>query len=504
MSRNLVRTKLQSIHRKDIYKQFAYPVTIIPIRYWAVKETALNMISTTIIKLLQLKRLTMVQVKKLMGMEQTFSQVIDEEWNQLIIKNFIKPSPDHPDFWEINEKVDLVEYNYEDGYLCFDEMYGKVMPFIFPGTPYFETGSIPYDTVILNNSINLTKDFYDSLDFKKQMEQSVSQFNQTLIEKIKSGDGHLNDMEVALLQDGTEIEKWRVELKSFAALRQAYLPVSVSGEIAVGLNKRQEVRLIAYSPYTNDKSYYFLDILQNIPESKAHLNELEELIKNLEAEDYLREFGVTKDDIEESIERILQMLQGVQLQHEATFELLQNAEWDYLQHERDGELRIGARPSKVSNWYLVLESILRPIAENLEEQNWPTAWRYRGNEAESFLASHMNGFRIPKALQNNLRKVFEDAQHKPLSTIHANGARDLLAIILISDLLKKNSGKDTILLSRLEKEPDILERMDSLIVLRNQKGAHIDMQFNRMNSTLFFEELTKHRQMVYDVIKLFA
>lgn len=463
-----------------------YPVTVVPVKYWSVEKQQLSIISETILKLCKMKQYRIDELMNKMQLPPAWKSILAAEMDDLLLKNLIVK---HQDYFEAkNKDIDSTSYEYKEGVMFFDEVRGQFFEYVHENELLFS-----YEQTLdlcIDSNTECTKAYYEDVKCDEQMKRAVYNYNEN---KKKFFEDGVVIEEVPI--ENAITKEIRVEKKSFAFAKRAYLPICLKVEQLYYSEQGTYTPVIAKSPFTNEKSSLLYSIIENQDQGKLAIEWLLETSKASLEQEMMMSMGQVS-----VLDRVEAGLQGTSVS-QAVLEYLQLGEKVLIEFERGERHNPALRAAYINNYNLAIEAVMQELIQPKRTLQAPLQWKQayekktldRVIETIVYSMSHI----LPAAILRNMKKIAQQmVKLEQGQSLHVYGNRDFMALLLLADELEQRQWQ-----KRLIEQAHVLPMYEELVELRNKTGSHHDETLFQMSHSAYYELLQKIKQQAYEIIQ---
>lgn len=161
----------------------------------------------------------------------------------------------------------------------------------------------------------------------------------------------------------------RVEKKSFAFAKRAYLPICLKVEQLYYSEQGTYTPVIAKSPFTNEKSSLLYSIIENQDQGKLAIEWLLETSKASLEQEMMMSMGQVS-----VLDRVEAGLQGTSVS-QAVLEYLQLGEKVLIEFERGERHNPALRAAYINNYNLAIEAVMQELIQPKRTLQAPLQWK---------------------------------------------------------------------------------------------------------------------------------
>lgn len=474
-----------TVYPKEYMHYVYYPVAIIPIKYWHVTEFEENIVSSTILKLCKIRRLSCTALIDMLHLPKQWQPIIQKELDRLVLAGQLMTEKEL--YYTLSKKEEDVVENpivtkYEDGYLIFDEIQGDFFDYVHTKDfRIYPKNDLEY---VLEPNVSLSIKMYNEARTDVLMKTAVYSFNEFEKRKIQ-GDSPVEETKKEL-----PLLDIRVDKKPFMFVQHGFMPIPVTGEIAFDDMGNIYGRVEAISPFTNEPSQKLLDIIIGQEIGKESIAWLQELI----VED-AKKIDFDPDDL---IEIISQQLNGVRV-HRSVFEYLQAGETWWREYKSNNELVPANRASAINAYSLAIEALLKEKLTILASWKVPESLTiaYEHKKIMNYLKQKFYPLEIPSTILSNCKVIAgKFVRYGELEKVPERSIRDYLAKLLLF-----SAYHDQQLLKNIAQHTSIFQAIERIVSLRNKAGGHYNEEILTMDVDRYKNKLMQLRQDVYACIQ---
>lgn len=461
-----------------------YPVSIVPVKYWAVEKQSLSVVAQTISQLCRLQPMSHAQLMKKLNMPAQWGHILEHELNVLLNGSMLRKTNDVM-YETFSEDVQL-QHVYKQGYMFFDEVRLTFFDYVHSEEIHF---AYEQDAMFsLQPHTAFSEAYYEGATCEEQMKRAVKNYNE--LQSTYFIDG-VRAEEVAI-QNAVD-EEIRIEKRPYSFVKtNHYLPLRLQlapftytqdGEL------KQNVDVI--SPFTKQPSVLLKTIVTSQPEGEEALQwqiDIEEAS------------FIPPQPFEELLSRIEGRLNGVRVS-EAVFEYLQLAEQTLWQYEQGEPSFSAARAAAINSYNLALEATLQSIVMQIGSFEAPSQWKtaYKRKQLHRYIDEQFFDMQniLPQSITGKMKRIATSIVERGASSaVNIYGNRDYFALLLLYDRLHERRW-----LTKLQVAPHYIQKFEHVVSWRNDTGGHHSDVLLHMSNAQFSELLSKINDDVYAFIQ---
>lgn len=462
-----------------------YPVSVVPVKYWAVEKEELSIVAKTIVQLCQLKPLSRAQLMEKLNIPPQWSYVIEQELNNLLMKGIVHER--HGMMYETVDEPEPVQHVYKSGYMFFDEVRRKFFEYVHEGELMTSYDIEP--PFMLERNTMFSKEFYDSSTCDEQMKLAVANYNERKTKYFEEG---VTVEEAAIkTADVTHIS---IEKRSFTFVKTSfYMPIQLQvGDVFYSVEGIPYQKPEVISPFIKQPSVVLQTVIEAQPKGKEAI---EWLIAESESA-----FSQQFEEAETLLERIEERLQGVKI-CDAVFEYLQLSEQAVMNAEAGERSLVASRPAIINNFNLTIEATMKPLVASIQPFDVPEQWKkeHKKRQLPNYIEKLFYELRtdLPSSLKSNMKTIANKmVEYGALERVHIYGNRDYMAVLLLHDRVHRKYW-----FNELKEAPHYLQKLERIVSLRNDNGGHHNDYLLQLSDEAFYKLLYELHDDVYAIIR---
>lgn len=525
---------LSFINRTDVEGYlFAWPVVAIPIRYWAVLPTTLDLLERSVLALIQAGIRNGNEIRNLLGISEAMAQMVDRTLNGLEARNFISARFQvTPHGQQALRDEELYYREFRQGYLFFDQVRGMAFPFVNGGRLSFHSSNFLERFPLIKVPAQITDP--EESQLRRAASLAVAAFNRQLplLAALDEDDWQMTDLDRIFDLEISDVEltgpTTRIEDIEFLAdisellEEEHYLLIEVVGGLLPGRNK---VELRSYSPFSQWEQNRYVEILRQLDEQiiKTNLVELEERVRQLTETGIWSDLELEQADIFTFLQNEIEAELGnqVKLPNHVIDNLLACEYLHKIARQGGRSGSIFRRDTAISEWATMLESTLELISTEINSFQVPASWPSKSfsSEAQAWtwyeqtvigMGRSQHWLKLPQILKGNLETMLRRRNFRNKSgemirfgEIYTSSSRDKLIKILLASLttsLENLPPQVNKLALSVECEQLPLQAIDDLVGWRNL-AAHGSREINQWSDQEYAERLEQARTTIYTLLR---
>lgn len=495
---------------------FAWPVKAVPIRFWGKRVESLDILEFAVLGLAQSGVLSEERIRELLGLPEHSQELLDKTISRLKTLHFLdgagRITPTGQDCY-----LEDAQYfdDYRTGYLFYDLVQGGFLG-------YVHEGKLPEgkkdDAVAVNPKTRLP----DEMHLTHLAYQAIRNYQRIVSEDwYDQGDEadkrveRVEDDEIAQLDFGRRhsIGEAAVTVENLDAHYDYHLLIEVRGGIY-----QQGEGYYSLSPFSPMKTDSYLNTLRKLEQEEVQ-NALRDLRERVNQEPILEE---QLKQIEDERTRMLRLLDERcayldERDFSDTLKLqIRRSENEHLTTLTYLSEQVTNRKNAILAWAQLIELVLNSylcqcerlslvginhqldralrqtdswLTRELENGRWSFAWRD-----------------IPEEVYSRMKKLLWEIGNKKLRIVGqfwVKGIVDILAVILLSTLIVSSGNLPTDvvrMMDALNRDKQLLDDIIQVAKLRNQKGAHSNLDIYNLDESAYTAMLEEVRQRTLKVM----
>ncbi|MCC6190564.1 MAG: hypothetical protein IT318_16165 [Anaerolineales bacterium] len=488
----------------------------VPVRCWAVSATALDAMEQTVLELAGAGVGQVSDLQALLGIPDTMATMVERTVRQLRTRGLVAETGKLTQEGEKVVQAAEPPKEYQAGWLLFDQVRGKMFPFVHLGRPrFFASRDIDaYDPLRLTARVDLPST--EMLRRESSLAVAAHNRRSALLELADDEGQALErerelDLPVEASSHPNHLED--VEVLARDLVEEHHLLIEVIGQLPPGSN---EVALRSFSPFSPWEQQQYAQVLAalNDPAVRARLDDFNALVRQRARGD-LAVFGLSEANWRETlIRQVVEQLGPRPMLPEAVLSDLLTCEqyYQWAEHSGDEAVSLG-RGNSVNPWGILLETTLERIAKAIGTRPIPSGWRGFALNKSTALVWYRELVKaanrpppwqhLPPLIENALPKCDKKGLPATLGQLRSISSRDEIAKILLAVLSAPPGDlppEVARIAAAIDRDSGWLERLDYVAEWRND-AAHGGEDVNQLAPDEYEAVLRRVRANVYGFLR---